>query len=307
VATTVQSRAPTAPAEDRRLVAIGLMLLAFLLFTGIDSSAKWLVQAGVPATEVVFVRFLVHSAIAIALILPREGLRLFRSNAPGSEVLRGLLLAGATFFNFFALKYLPLTVTVSIFFAAPLVVCMLSIPLLGERVGVRRWSAIGVGFLGVLIVTRPWGASFHWAMLLSLCALCCASMYFVMTRKLAGIDRDGTQQLFGSLIAALVALPVVLLDWAWPAAPVDWAAFALIGVFGWAGHQLAIVAHRLAPASVLAPFVYVQIVYMTASSWFIFHAAPDIWVLTGAAVVMGAGLYVWLRERHLARAGRGGA
>ncbi|HSF94570.1 MAG TPA: DMT family transporter [Thermohalobaculum sp.] len=288
--------------EDRRLAAIGLMLLAFLLFTGIDSAAKWLVRSGLPASEVVLFRYAGHLAVAAGLILPREGLRLFPS--PGAA-LRGLFLAGGTFFNFFALKYLPLTVTVSIFFAAPLLVCALSVPLLGERVGPRRWAAIGVGFLGVLIVTRPWGASFHWAMGLSVAALCCASMYFVMTRILAGVDNPGTQQFYAGLTGVVVALPAVLLGWAWPADAVGWLCLGLIGVLGWAGHQVAIVAHRFAPASVLAPFVYVQIVYMTASSWFIFDTAPDVWVLTGAGVVMAAGLYIWLRERQLARAGRG--
>ncbi len=287
--------------EEKRLSAILLMLLAFLLFTGIDTSAKWLVQAGLPATEVVFVRFAVHFMIAMALILPQEGRRLFRTSAPGQELLRGLFLAGATFFNFFALKYLPLTVTVSILFATPLVVCAFSVPLLGERVGLRRWAAIGVGFLGVLVVTRPWSASFHWAMGLSIGALFCASMYFVMTRKLAGVDSAGTQQFLTSLIAMTVAAPMGLVGWTWPTVPVDWAALALIGVFGWAGHQLATNAHRLAPASVLAPFVYVQIIYMTASSWAIFHTPPDGWVLAGAAIVTGAGLYVWLRERALTR------
>jgi len=294
-----------APGEDRRLAGIGLMLLAFLTFTGIDTSAKWLVQAGLPPREVVFLRFAIHLAIAVAIMLPRDGTRLFSTNAPRLELVRGLFLAGSTFFNFFALKYLALTVTVSIFFASPLAICALSVPLLGEKVGLRRWSAIGVGFLGVLIVTRPWSASFHWAMILSLAALCCAAMYFVMTRKLAGIDRANTQQLYASLIATTVAAPAALFGWTWPSAAVDWLALAVLGVCGWGGHQLAIAAHRLAPASTLAPFVYVQIVYMTASSWFIFHTAPDIWVLAGAAVVMGAGLYVWLRERQLSRPGNG--
>lgn len=291
-----------APIEDRRLAGIGLMLLAFLCFTGIDSSAKWLVQAGLPPREVVFLRFAVHLAIALALILPRDGLRLFHTSAPRLELVRGLFLTGSTFFNFFALRYLPLTVTVSIFFAAPLAICALSMPLLGEKVGIRRWSAIGVGFLGVLIVTRPWSASFHWAMGLSLCSLCCAAMYFVITRKLAGVDRANTQQLYASLIATAVAAPAALMGWVWPAAPVDWLALAVMGTCGWGGHQLAIAAHRLAPASTLAPFVYVQLLYMTASSWFIFHDAPDLWVLAGAAVVMAAGLYIWLRERQIARA-----
>jgi drug/metabolite transporter (DMT)-like permease len=88
-----------------------------------------------------------------------------------------------------------------------------------------------------------------------------------------------------------------LVGWIWPAVPLDWAVFALIGVFGWSGHQLATIAHRLAPASVLAPFVYVQIIYMTAASWGIFHIPPDGWTLAGAALVISAGFYVWLRER----------
>ena len=127
----------------------------------------------------------------------------------------------------------------AIFFAAPLVVCALSVPLLGEKVGPRRWAAIGVGFIGVLVVTRPWGASFHWAMGLSVGALLCASMYFVMTRKLAGVDSAGTQQFLTSLIAVVVALPMGLTGWVWPTLPMDWTAFAMMGVFGWAGHQLA--------------------------------------------------------------------
>ena len=290
-----------AAVEDRRLAGISLMMGAYLAFTGIDSSAKWLVQAGIPAMEVVFVRYAVHLVLVVALALPVMGAELVRTARPGAEVLRGGFLLGSTIFNFLAVSYLPLTVTSAIAFATPLTVCLLSIPLLGERVGARRWAAILVGFSGVLVITRPWSAEAHWAVLLSFGTVICASLYAVATRKLAGVDRTATQQFYAALVATVAIAPFALGDWVWPSAPADWAAFALIGLFGWGGHQMLTIAHRFAPASTLAPFIYVQILYMTGASWLIFQAPPDGWVLVGAAIVLASGLYIWLRERQLAR------
>ena len=178
---------------------------------------------------------------------------------------------------------------------------VLSILFLGERVGWRRWAAIAVGFCGVLIVMRPWGASFHWAMLLSMGTVICASTYQILTRRLAGVDTTQTQQFYAALVATVVIAPFAFLDWQWPREGAGWAAFVLIGVFGWVGHQLLTVAHRYAPASVLAPFVYLQLVFMTASSVWIFGSTPDEWVFIGAAVVIASGLYIWLRERQIGK------
>lgn len=290
-----------APLEDRRLSGIGLILLAFLLFTGIDTSAKWLVLAGLPPWQVAFVRYAAHLAIATALILPASGGAALRSVSPGTEILRGLLLLISTVLNFNAVKYLPLTLTAAIMFTVPLWICAFSIPLLGERVGPRRWAAILVGLGGVLIITRPWSAEAHWAALLSIGATISVSLYAVMTRKLAGRDSTATQQFYAAAIATIVIAPLALIDWHWPERPVDWLAFGLIGFFGWGGHQLLTIAHRFAPASVLAPFGYIQIIYMTASSWLIFAAPPEFLVFVGAAVVLASGLYIWVRERHLAK------
>jgi drug/metabolite transporter (DMT)-like permease len=293
-----------APIEDRRLTGIGLILIATLFFTGIDSCAKWLVLAGMPAMVVVFVRYAVHMLLVAALFLPIQRSKLFVTGRPWLEAVRGAALLGSTIFNFIAVFYLPLTLTAAIFFTVPLWICVLSIPLLGERVGVRRWAAIAVGLSGALIATRPWSADFHWAVFLSVGTAVCAAIYSILTRKLAGIDSTATQQFYAASLATIGIAPFALLNWDWPVAEVDWIVFGLIGLFGWAGHQCLTIAHRYAPATVLAPFLYAQMLYMTVSSWVIFHNPPNLWVLTGAVIVLSSGLYVWLREKQLSRAGK---
>lgn len=291
-----------APIEDRRLAGILLIILAVLMFTGIDSCAKWLVLAGMDPIQVVFVRYAAHVMLVSALFLPRLGLRLFSTGKPWIELARAIFLLGATVCNFIAVQYLPLTLTATIFFTAPLWICALSTPFLGERVGPRRWAAILIGFGGVLVATRPWGAEVHWAASLSMGAAVCAACYALLTRRLAGVDATATQNFYSAALATIGAAPLALADWSWPSAAPDWVAFALIGVFGWGGHQVLVIAHRYAPASALAPFVYIQIVFMTSASWLIFATPPDPWVLAGAAVVLASGLYIWLRERRLAAA-----
>jgi len=287
------------PLEDRVMKGILLMMLAFLAFTGIDTSAKWLTLAGLATLQVVFVRYAVHALISLLVVLPQEGRALFHTENMKLEVLRGLFLLGSTVCNFTAVKYLSLTLTTTIFFAGPLVVCALSIPLLGEKVGPRRWAAIVVGFLGVLVATQPWGEDVHWAVIFSLGAVTMASFYMVLTRRLAGVDSAATQQFYSAWIATILIAPFALSNWTWPEGIASWAAFCLIGFFGWGGHQLLVIAHRCAPASTLAPFVYVQIVYMTASSWIIFHQPPEARHIAGAFIILLSGLYIWMRERTL--------
>lgn len=295
---------PVAPQEDRRLLGVVLMMTAFLLFTGIDSCAKWLIQAGLPPMQVVFVRFAGHVALVAALALPALGLALLRTGDPWGVGLRALCLLGSTICNFLAVQHLPLTLTSAIFFTMPLWICALSVPLLGERVGLRRWAAILVGFGGVLIATRPWSGEIHWAVVYSLAAALGAAFYAILTRRLAGVASTDTQQFYAAGVATLGVAPFAFADWTWPSGGVDWTVFLAIGVFGWAGHQVLTIAHRFAPASTLAPFIYSQIIFMTASSWVIFAQPPDAYVILGAAIVVAGGLYIWLRERELARAGR---
>lgn len=290
------------PIEERRLLGIGFVLIGYFCFTVTDSCAKWLMNAGIPANEAIFIRYLGQFVVVTALFLPARGKELLVTRRPWLEIIRGLCLLGSTICNFTAILYLPLTVTASVSFATPLLLCALSIPLLGETVGPRRWLAIAIGFVGVLIIIQPGGADFHPAMLLSLLGALFTAFYMLLTRKLAGIDAVTTQQFYASAVATLCLVPLLLTDaWVWPSDPLSWGAFVVIGVAAFIGHQFITTAHRCAPASVLAPFGYVQIFFMTASSWLVFSQPPSLWIYVGAPIVIASGLYIWLRERRLSK------
>src|SRR5688572_21487539 len=289
------------PIEERRLLGIGLVLFGYFCFCVIDSCAKWLMLHGLPPMEVVFVRYSGQFVLVLALFAPRQGRALAQTRRPWIEVIRGLCLLGSTICNFIAITYIPLTITASIGFTMPLILCALSIPMLREQVGWRRWLAILVGFAGVLIIVRPGTGAFHPAVLLSLAAASCGALYMLLTRKLAGVDSVSTQQFYVGLVSTALMLPFALGGWVWPSDPATWFAFGLIGVAAFVGHQVITIAHRFAPASVLAPFSYVQIISMTASSWLVFNQPPEMWLFIGAPIVIASGLYIWLRERQLGK------
>ena len=180
--------------EDRPTVAVILMLLAVFLFTLIDSSAKWLILYGLPAVQVIFARYCGAFLVSILFFVPRGGLNQFVSNNPKLQFSRAIALLGGTTFNFLALQFLPITTTIAIFFAMPLVITVLGYFILGEKVGFRRFAAVFVGFVGVLLIIQPLGEEFHWAMILSVAALFFASSYFILTRLLAGQDNNATSQ-----------------------------------------------------------------------------------------------------------------
>lgn len=285
--------------EDKPMLGLGLMCAALAMFTSIDTSAKWLILSGLPIIQVVFVRYAGHFIASAVAFLPREGMGALRSNAPRLQLLRAVLLLASTIFNFAALKYLPITITTAIYFSSPIIITILSVLFLGERIGARRVAAILVGFAGVMVVVQPWGAAFHPAMFLSLCGLLCASSYFVLTRRLAGVDSNSTSQLWAAGLATLVLAPFGVAVWMWPTTPLDWAVMCMIGVFGAAGHGIAVAAHRFANASSLAPMTYIQVIYATASGYFIFGNLPNWATALGTAIIIASGVYIWQREREL--------
>lgn len=290
------------PPQEHRLLGIGLALCAYFMFTGIDSSAKWLGSVGIPALQIVFIRYAVHLLLVSAIHLPRHGRNMVRSGDLRLQFIRAIALLGATGSNFLAVQYLPLTVTGAIAFTAPLFISALSIPILGETVGWRRWAAIGVGFVGVLIIVRPGTDAFHPASLLCLFAAFSTAFYMLFTRKVSGHDSAATSQFYVGIFATVLLAPFVPFVWTWPATVDGWVAFFTVGIFGFLGHQLITMASGFAPASVLAPFSYLQIIFMAASSWLIFHQPPDVWLYLGAPIVIASGLFIWMRERALSKA-----
>ncbi len=289
------------PREDRVAAGVLTMFCAVVFFTCIDTSAKWLVLAGFPVMQVVFVRYFGHFLYAMILYLPQERAEVFLSRAPFKQFLRSLFLFGSTICNFFALQSLPMTITTTIMFAGPIVVTLLAIPILGEKVGLRRLIAVCVGFIGVLVVIRPWGTEFHPAMFFSLAALIIASLYFIMTRMLAGVETNAAQQVWASGLASITLFPFALGVWVWPETGLQWLVMCLVGGFGVTGHILATVAHRWADASILAPMVYSQIFLAAIASILVFSTWPTVWTLAGGLIIITSGLYIWSRERQKTR------
>ncbi len=287
------------PAEDA-VRGILLMCAAFLLFSMLDATAKLLRQT-YPVAQVGWVRYAGQVVVAMVLLWPHLRHRPWRSTKPALQIVRGLLLFGATVCNILALRYLQLAETASIYFATPLIVAAMSVPLLGERVGPRRWAAIVVGFVGVLIVIRPGFGMVHWAVGFSCLTALCGASYQILTRKVAGADRAHTALLYSGAVGAIAITPFAPIGWVAPDG-VGVALMIAIGVLAGFGHWLLTIAHAHASAPILAPFSYTQIIWMPVLGYLLFGDVPTIWTLVGGSIVVASGLYLLHREQVAKRA-----
>jgi len=286
-----------ADSSRNRLTGIGLVSVTYLLFSLLDGSAKWLVGS-IPVIMVVWLRFVTQVVILGAVLFPLRGLSLVRTAHLRWHVLRALMFVGMTGINFWALQYLQLTVTSSIFFTVPIIIALVSAPLLGEKLDRGRWAAIISGFVGVLVIVRPGSADFHPAMLACVVNAVLYALFMLMTRRLAAYDSPETIQYLPAIGAALLLTPFAIAAWQWPDTWLQWTVACLLGVLGGAGHYLLALAHRYAPAGVIAPFLYQQVLYMALFGYLVFGDVPSAAVWAGAAIVIGSGLYLFSRERR---------
>ncbi|CTQ59565.1 DMT family transporter [Roseibium album] len=286
--------------EDKPFAGILLILVTYLLFACIDTSSKWLGILGLGALQLSFMRYFGHFVISMGLFAASEfDFRQLRCEKIWLVLLRGALLTASTVFNFAALRYLPLTLTSTILFSAPIMVCVLSWPLLRERVGLVRWSAVALGFAGVAIAIKPFDDEFHVAVFMSLTAAFCFALYSVLTRKLAGVVVPDTMQFYTGLVGTVALAPFAIAEWQNPATGFQWSVLVGLGVLGWVGHQFLTNAMSFAPANLLMPFGYVFILYLTVSSYLVFDQLPDQWTVAGAAIIVLSGLIIFYRERML--------
>lgn len=276
---------------------IVLMVTAFALFALLDATAKYLV-GHVGTGLVVFSRYGFAALLVVILLSRHGGMEQLRTTRPWLQILRGVLLLSATGANFIAISYLRLDQTASIMFSNPLWVCALSPVLLGERVGPRRWTAVIVGFLGVLLIVQPGATGFHPAMLLSVSCALSTALYQIATRKVGERDNALTSVFYATTVGALASAPLAPIGWVAPGVLATLLLVSL-GVYGAVGHYMLAQAHRLAPAPVLAPFVYSQIVWMSLAGYLIFGDVPDLPTALGGTLVIASGLYVYYRERAL--------
>lgn len=287
--------------SNQRAVLTGIMLavLTGFLFVTSDSVVKIATQ-DLPVPMVVWGRYAAHMVLMLLLFPGRGVLNLFKVKNPKLVIGRSLLLLICTSLFFTAIGHIGLAEANAIMFVSPFFVVALSIPLLKEKVGIRRWSAVIVGFVGILIILRPGFQEIHWAYLLILGVAFFYGLFSILTRTLSFTETATSMWFYTALVGFLASTPVAWANWQTPS-PEQWAMLCAIGVIGGGSHYVVIQAYSRAPASLLAPFQYVQIVWATAYGYFLFGHFPDNWTFAGAALIITSGFYVWLRERQLGK------
>ncbi len=297
------AEAQTGPARsglpaDRIPAGIALMVMTVGLFATMDTIAKWLTLF-YPVVQVVWARY-TFNLVAVLPVLARRGPRAaLRTTRPGLQILRGAVLLASTGFFFAAISLIPLATAAAIGFVGPLMVVALSALVLKEKVGPRRWSAVAIGFVGVLIIIRPGAGDGSWALLLPVCTAVCFASFQIVTRILARSDDGATTLVWSSVIGAVGVNLAVPFVWVPPDAW-HWIPLIVIGGLGALSHWTLILAYDRAPASVLAPYSYTNLLWTIPYGWLLFGNLPDVWMLFGAAILIACGLYVWARERQLA-------
>ncbi len=298
---------PASPpvAADRVGLGIASMLAAVFLDSIVDASAKWLGQTYAPVQIVFLVEL--FALVPISVFVWRSGgLVALRTRRPFAHALRGSLLFASMLLFYMGLRGLPLAEAIAVSFTTPLFITALSRPLLGEAVGVRRWAAVVIGFLGALIMVRPGTEAFRPDALLVLTSAFCFALATLLTRRLTRTETDVALVSYTTVITGLASLPFAIPAWQAPSTG-DLGLFALAGIAGGAAAYLLVIAYRNAPAAVVAPFDYSSIIWASVFGWIVWRESPEPAVWIGAAIVAGAGAYITRREMALGRNARAAA
>jgi drug/metabolite transporter (DMT)-like permease len=287
--------------SDDPLRAIAFAVSATVLFGCADTIAKYL-SGSLPIVEFLWIRYVLFLIMAVILIRRVPG-RTVRANNPGLQVVRGLCVAGSSVLFVYGVRQMTMAQATTISFLSPMLITVLSIPLLGEVVGIRRWAAVGAGMLGMLVVVRPGMGGFQPAAWFGVTSSFCWALALIITRRIAISDAPQTTVLWSAAIGTAVLTAMLPFEAVWPDAR-QLALSLVLGVLASSGQWLVILAHRIAPASLLAPFFYGQLLWVTVLGFVVFGNLPDTWTLTGAGIIISSGLYTAHRERIRSRQDR---
>lgn len=288
---TIQiSSLPVASLQDRRK-AVVLFVAAIALLATMDMVVKF-ASSDLSTPQIVWGRYVAQSIAIFVVTGPTGVLTCLHSRVPGMHVMRALFLFVANTAFMAALRYLPLTEANVVGFTSPLLLTALTYPILGEKVGLGRWAAITIGFIGVLVVMQPGSAMFQWAALLPLLMAISAAFYHVLTPIVARVEDPAISIYFLGVIGAISMTLVVPWFWTQPDA-LGWTMLLVIGVLGTIGHLLIVRAFAHAPASVLAPFFYLHLIWAVIYGWFIFGDIPSLVTVIGGSLIIASGIYVY--------------
>jgi drug/metabolite transporter (DMT)-like permease len=282
--------------QAKPLTGVILMVAGMAVLPFMDVIAKWLGSAGMPVLQIVWARMAFGALMTLPFAIAHAGPRAAMPQRPGLHALRAILLMGSTFFFFSALQTLPIADALAIFFVNPLIITALSPLILGERVGPRRWAAVGVGFIGTLIIIRPGLEEITSGTIMAFAAGCSLALYFLMTRRIAGASPAMVTTYDTSLMGTLILSVAMWFMWKEPS-PQEWLLFAALGLIATLGHWLIVRAYDHAEASLLAPFAYTEMIGAVVLGWIFFRDFPDRWTFAGVGVLIASALYISARER----------
>ena len=280
------------PATSR---GVAMAILATIFYALVDSLSKYQARE-YPVEMIVWARYAIPLILLLAVFLPRRGSGMLRTNYLGIQVVRGILLTAGTVFIVLALRVMPIAEAQAIFFIHPVLLTLLAVVFLREKVSGLGWMAVFVGFSGVLIIVRPGGGLFNGSALLPLGLALSFSTYQIFTRIVSGKEKSLNSLFYVLLVGAIVMSCVLPFAWVAPSLQGSMM-FVLIGVISGLGHFSTIKALEFAPASMLAPFAYVQLLWVSLLGMLLFGDFPDAITLLGIIVVVAGGLLVIIAKR----------
>ena len=273
------------------------MCAASAIFPIMNAMVKHL-SAELPTAEIVWARNLSHFVFVTLIFAPRRGWRLAATQRLGSQILRSCFLLGSNVFYFTAIAYVPLAEASAISFISPFLVALIAAFVLKERVGIGHWIAIGVGFIGALIIIRPGSGELPWQAVFVLFSSTFYATYQVMTRGLAGDDSPETSVFYAAMVGSVLTTLVVPFVWQTPASLQTVIELTSLGVFGGLGHYCVARALMWGPAPVISPFQYVQLLAASLFGYFIFGDVPSVWTYVGAVIIIASGVSIALLARR---------